>query len=122
MKRHDSLAGHLLFWRKPLAGRIVGFVCMRRRHVGMFDRFKSKNRDERRIERGITLIKSAKAIKEDRVGAIEYFRDLGDREVAVPALLQRFEYSIEHGINDTREKESCMEGILAYGVESLPLV
>lgn len=89
--------------------------------MGIFDRFK-KGRDEKRIAKSIAIIKNSKAIKEDRQGAIEYFKDLGDAATAVPALLQRFEYSLEHGINDTREKESCMEGILGYGEEALPHV
>ena len=42
--------------------------------------------------------------------------------VAVPALLKRFDYSLEHGINDTREKESCMEGIIAFKSEAIPFV
>lgn len=93
-------------------------------HVGLFDKFKDmrKNRDDKKIERSVSLIKNSKAIREDRVAAIEYFKELGNLPVAVPALLQRFEYSLEHGINDTREKESCMEGVLAYGAPALPLV
>jgi hypothetical protein len=92
--------------------------------VGLFDKFKDyrKNRDERRIARGIATIKNPKAIKEDRVAAIEYFRYLDDPQAAVPALLQRFEYSLEHGINDTREKEAAMEAIIAYGEAAMPLV
>jgi hypothetical protein len=92
--------------------------------VSLFDklRFGGKARDEKRIQKALTLVKNSKAIREDRVAAIDYFKDLGDMQVAVPALLQRFEYSIEHGINDTREKESAMEGIVAFGNDALPLV
>lgn len=78
-----------------------------------------KQRDEKRIAKATATIKNSKAIKEDRQAAIDYFRELGDAQAAVPALLQRFEYSLEHGINDTREKESCLEGIIAYGEEAL---
>jgi hypothetical protein len=92
--------------------------------VGLFDRFKDyrKQRDERKISKSLAVIKNPKAIKEDRQAAIEYFKGLDDPHVAVPALLQRFEYSLEHGINDTREKESCMDGIIAYGEPALPHV
>jgi hypothetical protein len=91
--------------------------------LSFFDNLLSrKGRDEKRIARALATIKNSKAIKEDRQSAIEYFKDVGDPHVAVPALLQRFEYSLEHGINDTREKESCMEGIIAYGPDALPHV
>lgn len=91
--------------------------------MGLFDRFRGRKvRDEKKIAKGISVIKNAKAIKEDRGSWIEYFKHLGDPEVAVPALLQRFEYSLEHGINDTREKESCMAGIVSYGAVALPQV
>lgn len=92
--------------------------------MGLFDKIKGlrQQRDEKRIARALATIKNSKAIKEDRQAAIDYFVNLADVTAAVPALLQRFEYSLEHGINDTREKESCMEGILGYGPDALPLV
>lgn len=80
------------------------------------------NRNEKRIGRNLNAIKNPKAIKEDRWGAIEYFEELGDAAAAVPALLQRFEFSLEHGINDTREKEACLDAIKGYGADALPLV
>ncbi len=55
-------------------------------------------------------MRNRKAIKEDRQGAIDFFADLEDAEKAVPVLLDRFEYSLDHGINDSREKESQHEG------------
>jgi hypothetical protein len=92
--------------------------------VGLFDRFKDyrKQRDDRKISKSLSTIKNSKAIKEDRQSAIDYFKGLDDPHTAVPALLQRFEYSLEHGINDTREKESCMAGIIAFGQDALPHV
>ena len=92
--------------------------------MGLFDRFKDwgKKNDEKRVSRARAVVKNSKAIRDDRVAAIEYLKDLGDAGQAVPALLQRFEYSLEHGINDTREKESAFDGIVAYGKEALPLV
>ena len=35
-------------------------------------------------------------------------------DAAVKSLLQRFDYSLEHGIRDTREKETAMKGILRF--------
>lgn len=90
--------------------------------MSFFNRLLGRGRDEKRTAKALATIKNAKAMKEDRGLAIEYFKDYGDATVAIPALLQRFEYSLEHGINDTREKESCMEGIIAYGQDALPLV
>lgn len=92
--------------------------------MGLFDKFKDmrKNRDDKRISGALAKIKNPKAIREDRVAAIDYLSDIGDPSLAVPVLLQRFEYSLEHGINDTREKEACMKGIVGYGPEALPFV
>ncbi len=92
--------------------------------MGLFDKFKDirKNRDDRKIAAALAKIKNAKAIREDRAAAIEYFNQHDDPHVAVPALLQRFEYSLEHGINDTREKESSMQGIVNFGADALPHV
>lgn len=91
--------------------------------MGFFDIFKGGGKgDEKRNAKSLATIKNSKAIRDDRVAAIDYFKDLDDQNVAVPALLQRFEYSLEHGINDTREKESCFEGITAHGADALPLV
>jgi hypothetical protein len=89
--------------------------------VGLFDMFSRKN-DDKRIASALAKVKNPKAIREDRVAAIDYFADFGDPKVGVPSLLARFEYSLEHGINDTREKDACMEGILGYGAEAMPLV
>lgn len=88
--------------------------------LGLFD-FLKKN-DEKKTAKAAATVKNAKAIKEDRVAAIEYFKDYDEAHIAVPALLQRFEFSLEHGINDTREKESCAEGILKHGAAALPHV
>ncbi len=92
--------------------------------MGLFDSFKEfrKNRDDKKIAGSLAKIKNPKAIREDRVAAIETLKGLKEADAVVPALLQRFEYSLEHGINDTREKESCMEGIVAFGVSALPHV
>lgn len=79
-----------------------------------------KSRTERKVKANLAKVKNPKAIKEDRQIAIDYFVSLGDAATAVPALLARFNYSIEHGINDTREKESALKGIIGYGAEAIP--
>ena len=77
---------------------------------------------ERYIQKSIKVIKNSKSIRDERLIAIQFFREHPNPEIAIPALLQRFEYSLEHGINDTREKENCMEGILTFGDGAIPLV
>jgi HEAT repeat protein len=80
------------------------------------------NRTERRHTSMAEAAKNPKSLKEDRQGAIEYFAEMSDCAIAVPALLQRFEFSLEHGINDTREKEKSMEGIIKHGSAALPYI
>ncbi|NRA44627.1 MAG: hypothetical protein HRU09_06680 [Oligoflexales bacterium] len=92
--------------------------------MGLIDKYREfkKNRQEKAIARNLKLIKNPKAIKEDRSAAIEYFCQAEEAEVAVPALLQRFDYSLEHGINDTREKESAMEGVIKFDKSAIPFI
>ena len=81
------------------------------------------SRRMKRIERAGKLLKNAKAIREDRWAALEYLAEsVPEAELAIPHLLQRFEYSLEHGINDTREKELALKGIVRFGEASVPLV
>lgn len=90
----------------------------------MFGKIKSifSERKERQNARNQKLVKNTKAIREDRWAAIEYFKDHDDPAIAVEALLDRFEYSLEHGINDTREKEAAMGGILKFKEPAVPIV
>lgn len=91
--------------------------------MGLFDKFKNfkESRKQSRIEKATKLVKNAKAMREDRWAAISYFaEDLDDANIAVPALLQRFEYSLEHGINDTREKELALKGVVRFEQDALP--
>jgi hypothetical protein len=90
--------------------------------VGILQKFREfqKNRREKAVAKNASTVANPKAAREDRVAAIEYFVDFGEVEIAVPALLGRFEFSLEHGINDTREKEMVMEGIAAFGSKAAP--
>ena len=92
--------------------------------MGFFDFFSgSKGPSDSKIAKSAEIAKNAKAIRDDRVAAIEFLaQDVDDASKAVPALLPRFEFSLEHGINDTREKETVMEGITRHGDKAIPFV
>ncbi|MFW7382037.1 MAG: HEAT repeat domain-containing protein [Oligoflexus sp.] len=93
--------------------------------MGLLDKYRNyqETRRKRRIEKAVKLVKNAKAIREDRWGALSFLaEDLDVAADAVPALLPRFEYSLEHGINDTREKELTLKGIVRFGDEALPFL
>ncbi len=85
------------------------------------DKIRSFNerRAQNRIKHCLKVVSNSKAIKEERMAAIGFFADMNDPSVAIPALLSRFEYSLEHGINDTREKELAMRGIVKYQPEEI---
>jgi len=80
------------------------------------------NRKQRKLEKNSALVKNAKAIREERYAAIEFLCGLDSPEQAIPGLLHRFDFSLEHGINDTKEKEMSMDGILKHGSAALPFV
>lgn len=92
--------------------------------MSIFSGFKDffSNRREARAEKAARTVKNPKAIKEDRWAALEFFNSVNEPEVAIPALLARFDFSLEHGINDTREKELAMEGITRHGAAAIPIV
>lgn len=93
--------------------------------MGIFDGISDyfKGQKKKKIERAGKVIKNAKAIRDDRWASLEYLaNDVNDPEVAVPLLLERFEFSLEHGINDTREKELAMKGIVKYKERAIPVV
>jgi hypothetical protein len=90
--------------------------------VGLFDFFKSEPSDSK-IAKAAEVVKNAKAIRDDRVAAIEFIAsDVKDPTKAIPVLLTRYEFSLEHGINDSREKETCMEAIVSHKEKALPFV
>lgn len=85
--------------------------------VGLIKKFKEflEKRRKKTFEKNTKLIKNAKAMKDDRAAAIDYMASVEDSYVAIKALLQRFDYSLEHGINDSREKQKVMDIIIAFG-------
>src|SRR6478735_1523223 len=93
--------------------------------MALFDGIKEyfASRKIKRIERAGKLVRNAKAIREDRWAALEFLaKDLKEADQAIPLLLQRFEYSLEHGINDTREKELAQEGVVRFGDSGVPFL
>lgn len=94
----------------------ANYYVPERRAMGLLQKFKefNSNRHLKKVEKAARTIKNAKAIKEDRWAALQFMASLEDPKEAVNPLLARFEYSLEHGINDTREKELAMEGILNH--------
>jgi HEAT repeat protein len=92
--------------------------------VGLFDFIKNLGGSpEARIMKSSEMAKNPKAIREDRWAAIEYLADdVADTKAAVQGLLARFEFSLEHGINDTREKEKALSGIMRHGEAALPII
>ncbi|MCB9228363.1 MAG: hypothetical protein H6618_02005 [Deltaproteobacteria bacterium] len=93
-------------------------------NVKLIEKYKQykQQRLEKAIARNLKTIRNPKAIREDRTAAIEFFKASDHVEHAVPPLLQRFDFSLEHGINDSREKESAMEGILNFKEEAIPYI
>ena len=79
-----------------------------------------ENRKEKAFERNAKVIKNPKAIKDDRMGAICSLASSKKPAEATKALLDRFDYSLEHGIQDSREKEKALEIILSFGKDALP--
>ena len=93
--------------------------------MGLLDKWNqfSDNRRSEKVQRATKYVKNPKAIKEDRWASLEYLaQDVNDPEQAVEALLNRFEYSLEHGINDSREKEIALSGIVRHGNDAIPLL
>lgn len=92
--------------------------------MGLIAKYRAfrKRQFERSLAKHHKVVKNAKAVREDRQAALEFFVAQSDAEVAVPRLLDRFSYSLDHGINDTREKELALEGIVKHGKQALPFV
>jgi hypothetical protein len=93
--------------------------------MGLLDKYRDyqETRRKKRIEKAIKTIKNPKAIREDRWASLTFLGEgLDSAAEAVPALLCRFEYSLEHGINDTREKELTLKSVVRFGDDALPFL
>ena len=92
--------------------------------MGIFDKLREikENRYKKRLEKCRRTVKNPKAVKDDRMAALSFLADLDDMEASVPVLLLRFDYSLENGIIDTREKELAMEGVVRWEEKARALV
>ncbi len=92
--------------------------------MGLFQKIRDfqAKRQQNAVEKNEKHVHNAKAIREDRVAAIEFFCSHKDPHIAIPALLKRFGFSLDHGIYDAREKEQAFEGIIRHGAQALPIV
>lgn len=78
---------------------------------------------QRRKEKFKRYIKNPRAMKEDRWLALVSLAEYAEPDYAVPTLLARFEYSLDNGILDTREKEQAVKSIMSYPAETvLPII
>ena len=83
--------------------------------MGLFGKVKEyqASRLEKKIEKAGKPIKNPKAIKEDRWAALKFLSEDAERDLKLAEhLLPRFEYSLEHGILDSREKDLALKGIV----------
>ncbi len=74
---------------------------------------------ERRKVRYCRAIQNPRAMKEDRWLALTALGEYDDPQFAVPALLARFEYNLDNGILDTREKERALTSIRRYDTDAV---
>jgi hypothetical protein len=77
---------------------------------------------QRKIAKNAKLVRNPKAVKEDRMAALHYLKSIDDPDATIPALLARFEYSLEHGIVDAREKDVAYEGIMKHQEKAIPFL
>ncbi len=94
--------------------------------MGLIAKFKNfqEGRQKRRLEKAAKLVKNPKAIRDDRWAALSYLAKEAQSpsEEVIRSLLSRFEYSLEHGINDSREKDLALEGVLRFAAEAEPII
>lgn len=91
--------------------------------MGLFSKFKEirETRAKKNYERYGETLQNKVTTKEQRLDAIESLED-GPAELTIPQLLRRFEIVVDHGIQDTREKEMVLEIILKHKEDAKPFV
>jgi hypothetical protein len=67
------------------------------------------------------ILKKTATTKEQRLEAIDVLENLS-ADLAVPELLKRFELVVESGLQDTKEKEYCLNAIIKHSVKAQPYV
>lgn len=92
--------------------------------MGLITKYKAwrHSQHENQIAKAAKTARNPKAIREDRWAALELLCEGNEPEKTVPALLQRFEFAIENGISDSREKDLAMTGITRFGDRAVPMV
>jgi hypothetical protein len=92
--------------------------------VGVLDFYRNwkKKRQDKAIASQAKVALNPKTLHEERAAAIDYLAHVDDLQKAVPLLLKRFDFSLDHGINDSREKDAAMEGVIKYGRDALAIV
>ena len=80
-----------------------------------------RNRKIKGFKKSGDVLKKAYTTKEQRLEAIEYLKN-SEAQLSVPQLLKRFELVIDHGLQDTKEKDMCMQEILNYKEKAIPFV
>jgi hypothetical protein len=80
-----------------------------------------RNRKIKGFKKSGDVLKKAYTTKEQRLEAIEHLKN-SEAELSVPQLLKRFELVIDHGLQDTKEKDMCMQEILSHKEKSIPFV
>ncbi len=84
--------------------------------MGLFSNWgqNKQEKNKKRYEKMAKTVANRQLIKEERMAAIEYLASENEADEAVTALLGRFTFSLEHGIQDEREKNKAFEGILRH--------
>lgn len=74
---------------------------------------------ERRKAKYCRAVKNPRAMKEDRWLALLALGEYPDPQFAIHALLARFEYNLDNGILDTREKEQALTSIVSFDKDAV---
>lgn len=87
--------------------------------MGFFDKLFSSH--PKSYDKYGDVLKRVMTTKEQRLEAIEALEGL-TAEKSVPQLLKRFEIAVDSGLQDTREKERCMNIIVAFADKAQPFI
>jgi len=91
----------------------------------MFKSIKSflKKRKEKSIQKAIKTLCNKKTNKDSRYAAIEKLEEEAKtNDVALIGLIKRFNFSVDHSIQDTKEKEVVKSIIIKHVPRSIPLL
>lgn len=91
--------------------------------MGLLDSWKSfrSDRQSKSLQKCGDVLKKVVTTKEQRIEAIEALMDAAP-ELAIPQLLKRFEMVIDHGLQDTKEKEMITSYIVEHKDVAAPFI